>query len=212
MLALTTTSLSYVREDVPSLTNPQLMAWSTTQFLRPTFIALIAFAFLAGFLNIYWSMRVDSIAGINTNELAGIDLSKVVFPSPTLKPDEVVHLQLKGLSEPARDGVGVLQCFCLASPANRTETGPLRRFGEMVRNPPFDAMTSPLAILVGRPQREGNVAKLLVTIIDDEHNVRVFAFILSRQREEPFINCWMTDAVLAANPPVAAPPKQLPSA
>lgn len=188
------------------------MASSTTQFLRPTFIALIAFAFLAGFLNIYWSMEVDSIAGINADELAGIDLSKVVFPSPTLGPDEVVHLQLKGLSDPARDGVGVLQCFCLASPANRTETGPLRRFGEMVRNPPFDAMTSPIATLVGRPQRDGNVAKLLVTIIDDKHNVRVFAFILSRQREEPFANCWMTDAVLAANPSIARPPEPLPSA
>lgn len=186
----------------------QRMASPITQFLRPTFIALIAFAFLAGILNIYWSTEFESIAGINANELAGIDLSEVVFPSPALEPEEVVRLQLEGLSNSKRDGVGVLQCFCLASPANRTVTGPLKHFGEMVRQPPFDAMTSPRALLLGRPQRDGNVAKLLVTIIDDKHNVRVFAFVLSRQREKPFVDCWMTDAVLAANPPLATPPPE----
>ncbi|WP_428307219.1 hypothetical protein [Lacipirellula sp.] len=189
------------------------MASSIIQFLRPTFFALVAFAFLAGIMNIYWSVNASSsIAGIDSNELVGIDLSSVVFPSPSLTPEEVVRLQLKGLSDPKRDGVGVLQCFCLASPANRSVTGPLKRFGEMVRNAPFDAMTSPYAVLVGRPQRDNDVAKLLVSIIDGEHNVRVFAFVLSRQDEEPFTNCWMTDAVLAANPPITPPPQDLPSA
>ncbi|BBO36423.1 hypothetical protein [Lacipirellula parvula] len=182
------------------------------QFLRPTFYAVVAFAFFAGLMNIYWSASASSVAGIDADELAGIDLSEVVFPSPKLKPDDVVRLQLKGLGDSKRDGVGILQCFCLASPANRTETGPLKHFGEMVRNPPFDAMTSPRAALVGRPQIENNVAKLLVTIIDAQHHVRIFAFVLSRQDEAPFQGCWMTDAVLATNPPAAPPPAELPSA
>ena len=191
------------------------MASSILQFLRPTFIALIAFAFLAGIANIYWTTRAAlpaDIAGISRNELAGVDLANVVLPSPKLSPEEVVRLQLKGLNDPKMGGVGVLQCFCLASPANRAITGPLQRFGQMVRTGAYQAMTSPRAILVGRPQIEKQVARLLVTVIDEKNNVRVFAFVLSRQTEPPFRNCWMTDAVLAASPPVTSPPVAPPTA
>jgi hypothetical protein len=71
-------------------------------------------------------------------------------------------------------------------------------------------MAHPRAVLIGRPQLGDDVARLLVTIIDQEHNVRAFAFVLSKQKEAPFKDCWMTEAVLsfpAAPAPVAPKPQ-----
>jgi len=183
-------------------------------FLRPTCYALIAFGALVGVANLYWSVADPvadlGVAGLDPQDLIGVDLSRVIFPNPNLPPEEVVRLQLAGLSDAKADGVGILQCFCLASPGNRVVTGPLERFGQMVRNEPYHCMTRPRAILIGRPQHGDDVARLLVTIIDDEHHVRAFAFVLSRQKEKPFQDCWMTEAVLSAFPAAPAPPVSAP--
>ena len=190
------------------------MSSRVVHFLRPTLNALIAFGVLVGVANLYWAVAAPApdlgVAGLDPQDLIGVDLSGVVFPNPELPPEEVVRLQLAGLSDAKTDGVGILQCFCLASPGNRVVTGPLERFGQMVRTEPYQCMASPRAVLIGRPQHGDNVARLLVTVIDDEHNVRAFAFVLSRQKEKPFQDCWMTEAVLSAFPAAPAPPVSAP--
>ena len=149
------------------------------QFLRPTGYALAAFACLVGLLNIYWAMSRSSsnlsVAGLSPDDLIGVDVSRVIFPNPELAPEEVVRLQLAGLSDAQPDGVGILQCFCLASPGNRVVTGPLERFGQMVRSEPYECMTRPRAVLIGSAQHGHDVARLLVTIIDEQHGIRAFA-------------------------------------
>jgi hypothetical protein len=190
------------------------MSSRVSHFLRPTFYALIAFGTLVGVANLYWSVADPApdlgAAGLDPQDLVGLDLSGVVFPNPDIPPEEVVRLQLAGLSDAKADGVGILQCFCLASPGNRVVTGPLERFGQMVRSEPYQCMARPRAVLIGRPQHGDDVARLLVTIIDDEHNVRAFAFVLGRQQEPPFKDCWMTEAVLSAFPGAPAPPVSAP--
>jgi Domain of unknown function (DUF4864) len=185
-------------------------------FLRPTCYALIAFGALVGVANLYWSVANPvadlGVAGLDPQDLIGVDLSRVAFPNPKLPPEEVVRLQLAGLSDAKADGVGILQCFCLASPGNRVVTGPLERFGQMVRNEPYDCMAHPRAVLIGRPQHGDDVARLLVTIIDQQHNVHAFAFVLSKQKEAPFKDCWMTEAVLSALPTKPASPIPEPQA
>lgn len=192
------------------------MSSQLIHFLRPTLHALIAFGALVGVVNLYWSVANPasklSDADLDPQDLAGLDLSRVVFPHPKLPPEEVVRLQLAGLGDAKAGGVGILQCFCLASPGNRVVTGPLERFGQMVRNEPYHCMTRPRALLIGRPQYGDDVARLLVTIIDDEHNVRAFAFVLSKQKEKPFQDCWMTEAVLSAFPRAPAPSVSEPKA
>jgi hypothetical protein len=192
------------------------MSSQLIHFLRPTLYALIALGVLVGDANLYWSATNPasklSDAELAPQELAGLDLSRVVFPHPQLSPEEVVRLQLAGLGDAQADGVGILQCFCLASPGNRVVTGPLERFGQMVRNEPYRCMTRPRALLIGQPQYGDDVARLLVTIIDDEHHVRAFAFVLSKQKEKPFQDCWMTEAVLSAHPSPSAPLPPTPKA
>jgi hypothetical protein len=190
------------------------MSSQLIHFLRPTFYALIAFGALVGVANLYWAVADPApdlgSAGLNPQDLIGVDLSGGVFPTPKLPPEEVVRLQLAGLSDAKADGVGILQCFCLASPANRVVTGPLERFGQMVRTEPYQCMARPGAVLIGRPLHDHDVARLLVTIIDEQRHVRAFAFVLSRQKEKPFKDCWMTEAVLPAFPAAPAPPVTAP--
>ncbi len=173
-------------------------------FLRPSFFGLVGFALILGMANLARRSEEEpdlgSPPGDSGNDLAGVDLQGVVLPKPELEPREVVRLQLSGLANRKADGVGILQCYCFASPGNRAVTGPLDRFGQLVRQGPFHSMADPRALLVGRPEYHDGLARLLVTVIDDKSQIHAFTFFLRRQVERPFTDCWMTEAVLPAWP------------
>jgi len=179
------------------------MSSRVIQFLRPTFVALVGFGLVVGISNFSYlgpqpGIEFISPGGLASSDLGDLDLKRIVLPSPDLEPCDVVRLQLTGLSDEKADGVGILQCYCFASPANRAVTGPLERFGRMVRRGPYYGMARPRAVLIGRPQVQGRVARLLVTVIDERSQVQAFSFVLSRQEDAPFEDCWMTEAVFPA--------------
>jgi hypothetical protein len=184
-------------------------------FLRPTFIALVLLGLVAGIVNLAnrgARAEPDFIGpgSLAAADLEHVDLTRVVLPNAKLLPGEVVRLQLSGLSDQQADGVGILQCYCFAAPANRAVTGPLDRFGAMVRQGPFHCMARPRAMLIGQPRVDDKLARVLVTVIDEDSRVRAFTFVLARQQMAPFENCWMTEAVLPALP--MGNPDELPAA
>lgn len=68
----------------------------------------------------------------------------------------------------------------------------------MVRSAPYDRLLnhrsaeySPLAV-------SGNEAQQMVIIIDAKGEEFAYAWVLSRQSEGAFEDCWMTDAVVPA--------------
>jgi hypothetical protein len=75
----------------------------------------------------------------------------------------------------------------------------------MVRQGDFACLANPQATLVGRPQQAGRLARLLVTVVDEDRRLRAFTFILSRQTADPYRDCWMTEAVypVASSAPAA---------
>jgi hypothetical protein len=172
-------------------------------FLRPTFFALIAFGLVAGIGDFLLAPpsrdpEFTGPAGLSPDDLGEMDLQRVVLPRPELSPEAVVRLQLAGLSNPKTDGVGILQCYCFAS---------------MVRQGPYLSMAQPRAVLVGRPEVRDRVARLLVTVIDQQSQVQAFTFVLGRQRGAPFEDCWMTEAVFPALPqPEPTPEPRTPTA
>jgi Domain of unknown function (DUF4864) len=181
-------------------------------FLRPTFFALIAFALIVGVRGaIHSTSGVDGVVNEGSGAVVGlsdVDLTGVVLPSPRLTPDQIVRLQLAGLGDPRADGVGILQCYAFASPANRAMTGHLDRFGKMVRQGPFQCLARPRALLVGRPHIVERTARVVVTVVDEREQIHVFTFLLTRQLTAPFQECWMTEAVwpsVLAVQPTGAP-------
>ena len=54
-------------------------------------------------------------------------------PHPSLTAREVLTIQIEALRGNRGSGDGIAQCFAFASPGNRQQTGPVARFGAMLR-------------------------------------------------------------------------------
>lgn len=170
-------------------------------FLAPSALVLTLFAAGLGILSSPLVRDAPATAlirpgGLEPEHLPKLGVDKITLPTPAMSPTEVVETQLAGLANPKGDGIGILQCFAFASPGNRAVTGPLDRFGAMVRQGPFACLAKPQATLIGAPQVEGSIAKVLVTVVDQRRQMQAFTFILSRQVIPPHEGCWMTEAVL----------------
>jgi hypothetical protein len=118
-------------------------------------------------------------------------------PSPTLTPQQVVEIQLGGLADNAEWGHnrGIALTFRFASPGNKKMTGPLPRFIRMVRGPTYGALVDHRSAQIGPVQMRHGRALLPVLVEDRGGEDRGFVWVLGRQTEGRFADCWMTDAV-----------------
>lgn len=130
----------------------------------------------------------------SARNLAAVSSEQIVQPKPDLSPDQVVELQLKGLGE-SNPAAGIMQCFAFASPGNKQSTGPLSRFAMMLEKPPYDVFLHRHLLLIGRPAITGEEATVMVTLLDEHNEIRVFHFHLTKQHGESIEGCWMTEAV-----------------
>lgn len=121
--------------------------------------------------------------------------SNFTYPSPELTPEQVVHFQVDPLCQTEDVAYGICQCFCFASPYNRSATGPVSRFATLFERPPYDVFVTAKRALVGTAQIEDDQASVLVTMIGPDGRMHAFRFRLARQRAAPFADCWMTDSV-----------------
>ena len=121
-------------------------------------------------------------------------LSDTLVPAPSLSPGEVVRIQLEALRYNDPQDRGIAVAFRFASPANRTNTGPLERFVAMIRNGPYALMLRFREVSYGPVESKGFRARQRVTLADAGRST-TYWFYLSRQSEKPYVDCWMTDAV-----------------
>lgn len=128
--------------------------------------------------------------------------SRHTTPSPVLKPSEVVRIQVKALRKNTLLNEGIELTYRFASPKNKLYTGPLNRFTEMVRSAPYNHLLNHLNASYGPLSVSGEAAYQLVTIVDKKGEAYAYTWLLSRQREGKFKDCWMTDAVIPAEQPV----------
>lgn len=112
-----------------------------------------------------------------------------------LLPEEVVRLQVEAL-QAARVSPSQLEvCFALAAPSNRKVTGPFKKFAMMVSQSPYDRLITATSWQMGSTIVEGDYAAALVTTMDSSDAPAAFRFVLEKQKDEPYTNCWMTIAV-----------------
>lgn len=155
--------------------------------------------------------RLRGPAGLTPHSAKVAEFQDQVQPSPSLQPNEVVSLQLKGLAiEP--EGGGIEQCFALASPGNKEITGPIERFTAMIHKAPYDVLLFHHLVLVGKPTIEGDSANVVVTLLDAQDRIYIFQFVLSRQHGNNYENCWMTDAVFPIRQIPDSAPIEIPTA
>ena len=128
-------------------------------------------------------------------------------PTPSLSPTQVVTIVLNALqhNDDPRPDAGIATTFEFASPANREETGPLQRFASMIKNPAYRAMLDFRSATRARLEIDGNHARQRVIIVGRDGSQVTYVFLLSKQAEGPFANCWMTDGVIRQKDPEPAP-------
>jgi len=114
-------------------------------------------------------------------------------PSASLSAIDVVEFQLKALQTPDNDGIAAT--FRFASPANKSITGPLDRFAKLFEAPQYNPMLRHSGAKVQELHNNGMQAELVAGIVDRGGQLRWYKFVLSKQSEAPYVNCWMTDAV-----------------
>ncbi len=123
-------------------------------------------------------------------------------PHPALSPEDVVSIQLRALKHndrPSKDH-GIRIAFRFASPANRASTGPIERFIRMVKNPLYRPMLNYKSEFREPLETIGDIARQKVTLVSEEGKTASYLFVLSKQTEEPYQDCWMTDSVMRVEP------------
>ena len=118
------------------------------------------------------------------------------YPEPELKPNDVVSLQLLAMQQNDDSDFGIEVTFRFASPSNKIQTGPLKRFIRLVRNPSY----RPLLNHINATFLELNIEEDFAVqdvIITTSNGKRIgYRFRLSIQKGTLYPGCWMTDSVV----------------
>lgn len=119
-------------------------------------------------------------------------------PNPALTPKQVIEFQLQVLqhNDELAQNRGIERAFRFASPNNRTMTGPLQHFIQIINQPDYSALLHSASYLIGQVEIENDQARSIVTITTAADERVRYVFILSRQSGGEYQDCWMTDAVL----------------
>ena len=122
-------------------------------------------------------------------------LSAELVPVPGLAPDEVIRIQIEALRHNDDGDRGIEVAFRFASPGNKSNTGPLSRFISMIKGGSYALMLDFREANFEPVEIRDNRARQRVTLTGSKQSVSYW-FYLSRQTIEPFVDCWMTDAVV----------------
>jgi len=118
------------------------------------------------------------------------------YPEPELKPNEVVKLQLLAMQQNDDSDFGIEVTFRFASPSNKIQTGPLKRFIRLVRNPSYRPLLNHInaTFLELNIEEDFAVQDVIITTSNGE---RIgYRFRLSIQKGPVYPGCWMTDSVV----------------
>jgi hypothetical protein len=129
------------------------------------------------------------------------DEPEVAGPAPGLDPSEVVRIQVEALRNNSLLDEGIELTYRFASPGNKRVTGPLVRFTAMVRSPPYDRLLNHRSARYGPLAVSGDEAYQRVIVTDAAGEEVVYHWVLSRQSEGQYKDCWMTDGVLPVQHP-----------
>jgi hypothetical protein len=118
-------------------------------------------------------------------------------PRPELTPEQVVQYQVTALqhNDDPKSDAGIERAFRFASPSNQQATGPLEKFVQIVKSPAYAPMLNNISSSIVGSEEKDNQAKIAVKVVAADGRQVTYIFVLSKQNEGEFTNCWMTDAV-----------------
>ena len=130
--------------------------------------------------------------------ISDIAFAELLKPNPTLKPIEVISIQLNALKDNNNPylNAGVAQTWEFAHPSNRKYTGPLDNFVKMMYTPSYVIMLGHTDHNIISVSDRDFITHFFVEITDKEGNKFGFTWSLEKViTENKFKDCWMTTTV-----------------
>ena len=120
-----------------------------------------------------------------------------LVPEPDLSPEQVVQYQVTALqqNDDQKLDAGIERVFRFASPSNRQATGPLEHFTQVLKGPAYSPMLNNRSSSIVGSVVKDNQATVVVKIVAISGANVTYIFVLSKQVEGDYKNCWMTDGV-----------------
>ena len=100
-----------------------------------------------------------------------------------MTPEQVVQFQVTALQhndDPQTDA-GIERAFRFASPSNKTSTGPLEKFAQIVKSPAYSPMLNNVSSSIVGSDVEGDKAKVAVKVFGATGRPVTYIFVLSKQ-------------------------------
>ena len=130
-------------------------------------------------------------------------LAELLKPTPEINPEEVVKIQLSSLMNNNETylNAGIEQTWEFAHPSNRSFTGPIQRFTQMMYAPSYAVMLDHKKHDIIEVKLDKNIAYFFIELTSIDGKMFGFKWTLEKVKEEGgFKDCWMTTAVSTPMP------------
>ena len=135
--------------------------------------------------------------------LASYSRAELIEPKSTIKPLEVVKIQLTGLKNNNKDfrDDGIEQTWNFAHPNNKKVTGPLDNFKKMIKGDSYQMMINHLSHTITRLGSTDKWAQFEVVILDKDKIYHKFNWQVEKYTTEGSLkDCWLTTMVSSPIP------------
>ena len=130
--------------------------------------------------------------------ISDIAFAELLKPNPTLKPKEVISIQLNALKDNNNPylNAGIAQTWKFAHPSNKELTGPISKFILMMNSPSYSLMLNHFEHKIYIVKKNDNIAYFFVELIDNKFVKYGFQWIVKKVIDDGiYKNCWMTISV-----------------
>ena len=143
---------------------------------------------------INWALRIILFLLINIS----FSNAELIVPDSSIKPSEVVKIQLTGLKNNNKDfkDSGIEQTWNFAHPKNKKVTGPLDNFKRMIKGDSYQMMIDHLSHTITMLGSDDNWAQFEVVILDKNKIYHKFNWQVEKYTMEGTLkDCWLTTMV-----------------
>ena len=143
---------------------------------------------------INWALRISFFLLISIS----FGSAELINPDSSIKPSEVVKIQLTGLKNNNKDfkDSGIEQTWNFAHPRNKKVTGPLDKFKRMIKGDSYQMMIDHLSHTITMVGSDDNWAQFEVVILDKNKIYHKFNWQVEKYTMEGTLkDCWLTTMV-----------------
>ena len=141
-----------------------------------------------------WALRISLFLLISIS----FSNAELMNPNSSIKPSEVVKIQLTGLKNNNKDfkDSGIEQTWNFAHPRNKKVTGPLDNFKRMIKGDSYQMMIDHLSHTITMVGNDDNWAQFEVVILDKNKIYHKFNWQVEKYTMEGALkDCWLTTMV-----------------